>query len=275
LKTLGIIPARAGSKSIPHKNTVEFGGKPLIEWVIDAGKASNLDMLLCSTDDPMVMDICDAKGVQWLQRHPDLAGDDAPIFDVVMDVLNSTYSGWPFKDEIEVVALLQPTSPFITPYHINHCINMLDFDASLASIQTITQVPHNFHAHNQRQFDEKGHVSFIFPEERAVEYNKQRKHKHFMFGNLVVTRVDSLRYGLFAAPSFGYEIEPEYALDIESHRDIELGEWYLERGKIDGICKTDRFRYWYKEGSVDWSGPAMSDCCGSGSCSLREDRPSD
>ena len=271
MKTLGIIPARKGSKSIPHKNTVELGGKPLIEWVIDAGKSSNLDMLLCSTDDQVVMDICDFKGVQWLTRPEELAGDDVPIIDVVRDVLKNTYSGWPLDPPIGAVALLQPTSPFVVPKDINGCIYLLNLDSSIASVQTITRVPHNFHAHNQRKSGDDGHVSFIFPEERAVEYNKQRKTKNFMFGNLVVTRVFNLWEGLFAEPSFGYEIGPQYALDIESQRDIELGEWYLERGKINGVRKKDRFGYWENEGSVDWSGTAMLDCCGSWRSPLRQD----
>ena len=33
-----IIPARGGSKSIPKKNLVNFGGQPLISYVIKAAK---------------------------------------------------------------------------------------------------------------------------------------------------------------------------------------------------------------------------------------------
>ena len=42
MKVLGLIPARAGSKSIPRKNLAELGGKPLISWTIDAASKSSL-----------------------------------------------------------------------------------------------------------------------------------------------------------------------------------------------------------------------------------------
>ena len=43
MRPLVIIPARGGSKGIPHKNIKELGGKPLICYAIDAaqiGRAS-------------------------------------------------------------------------------------------------------------------------------------------------------------------------------------------------------------------------------------------
>ncbi|MEA3350802.1 MAG: pseudaminic acid cytidylyltransferase, partial [Chloroflexota bacterium] len=39
-ETLAIIPARGGSKSIPHKNIKPFAGAPLIAYSIAAGLAA-------------------------------------------------------------------------------------------------------------------------------------------------------------------------------------------------------------------------------------------
>ena len=36
--TICIIPARGGSKGIRKKNLIEFNGKPLIAWTIEAAK---------------------------------------------------------------------------------------------------------------------------------------------------------------------------------------------------------------------------------------------
>lgn len=35
MRTLAVIPARSGSKRVPHKNCREFLGKPLILWTIE------------------------------------------------------------------------------------------------------------------------------------------------------------------------------------------------------------------------------------------------
>jgi CMP-N-acetylneuraminic acid synthetase len=41
-KIVAVIPARGGSKRIPKKNIVDFNGKPMIAWTIEAAKESGL-----------------------------------------------------------------------------------------------------------------------------------------------------------------------------------------------------------------------------------------
>ena len=49
---IAIIPARGGSKRIPHKNIKYFCGKPIIAWSIQTALSSKLfDRVIVSTDD--------------------------------------------------------------------------------------------------------------------------------------------------------------------------------------------------------------------------------
>lgn len=49
--TICVIPARGGSKLIPKKNIKLFHGKPMIQWSIEAVRASNIfDTIIVSTD---------------------------------------------------------------------------------------------------------------------------------------------------------------------------------------------------------------------------------
>ena len=58
---LAIIPARGGSKGIPGKNIKKVHGKPLIGWIIEAGKnASYIDRLILSSDDPQIIKVATA-----------------------------------------------------------------------------------------------------------------------------------------------------------------------------------------------------------------------
>ena len=43
MRPLVIIPARGGSKGIPHKNIKELGGKPLLCYAIDAARIFTTD----------------------------------------------------------------------------------------------------------------------------------------------------------------------------------------------------------------------------------------
>ena len=53
LNIVAIIPARGGSKGIPHKNIKPFAGYPLIAYSIAAAKESKyVSRILVSTDDP-------------------------------------------------------------------------------------------------------------------------------------------------------------------------------------------------------------------------------
>lgn len=50
-RTLAVIPARAGSKRVPGKNTRIFAGKPLIQWTPAFACAySGFDEVLIFTD---------------------------------------------------------------------------------------------------------------------------------------------------------------------------------------------------------------------------------
>ena len=51
-RVLAIIPARAGSKRLPGKNKKLLGGKPLIEWTIEAAMdAAAIDNVVVSSDE--------------------------------------------------------------------------------------------------------------------------------------------------------------------------------------------------------------------------------
>ena len=100
-------------------------------------------------------------------------------------------------------------------------------------MQTIAKMPHNYHAYNQRVFEE-GCVRFAFLEERRQCHNKQSKPSFYVFGNLVVTRTASLlsRSDLFGTPSMGLEIDPTYALDVDTISEFAIAEWYVSSGRV-------------------------------------------
>lgn len=100
-----LIPARAGSKRIPGKNTKLLGGKPLIQWTIDAAKAANVAEIRISTDDMSIWAMA-PDDVRVDQRKPELATDNAPDILWVLDVLPWVTTPY--------VAICRPTSPFRT-----------------------------------------------------------------------------------------------------------------------------------------------------------------
>jgi N-acylneuraminate cytidylyltransferase len=86
---IAIIPARAGSKRIPHKNIVEFMGKPMIAWTIEAALESGIFTdILVSTDGEDIAGLSRRLGasVPFLRDSKD-ADDLAPVSIVTVNSL--------------------------------------------------------------------------------------------------------------------------------------------------------------------------------------------
>lgn len=229
---IGLIPARGGSKSIPLKNLAPLSGRPLITYVMSAGLAAeSLGGVYCSTDHEAIARCCSNGGIEVIERPASLGEDDTPVTEVILHVLETLYEMNGYMPGI--VALLQPTSPFLLPEHINSCVAALMERPEADSAQTISPVFHNAHAYNQRVLED-GVVKFRFLEERRAAYNKQRKPKHYLFGNLVITRSRALLAGkdCFGDISVPIEIPRSYSLDVDTAEDLAYADYLIGTGRI-------------------------------------------
>lgn len=111
MKILVIIPARGGSKGIPHKNIKPLNGKPLIHYTIDEAREIVDDEDICvSTDDPEIIRCVEDYGLKVpFIRPEELATDTAGTYEVLLHALNFYEKQGQLYD---AVLLLQNTSPF-------------------------------------------------------------------------------------------------------------------------------------------------------------------
>lgn len=122
---LVIIPARGGSKGIPHKNIKELGGKPLICYAIDCARKFTSEYNICvSTDDDAIIKVVEEYGLNVPFKRPDeLASDNAGTNDVLLHALE-------FYEEkgvlIDYIVLLQPTSPFRRIEDVQEAVRLYD-----------------------------------------------------------------------------------------------------------------------------------------------------
>ncbi len=123
MNTVGIIPARGGSKSIPRKNLRILNGKPLIAWAIEAAKKSKLSRVIVTTDDEEIARTARQYGAETpFLRPAELAEDTTAI----EPVLQHAYT-WLREKEgyvVNALALLMPTNPLRRPEHINEAIDI-------------------------------------------------------------------------------------------------------------------------------------------------------
>ena len=111
MNILVIIPARGGSKGIPHKNIKPLNGKPLIYYTIDEARELVGDDDICvSTDDPEIIKCVEDYGLCVpFVRPVELATDTAGTYEVLLHALSFFEKQGRHYD---AVLLLQNTSPF-------------------------------------------------------------------------------------------------------------------------------------------------------------------
>jgi len=109
-KILAVIPARAGSKGIPKKNTRLMAGKPLICYAIENAWNSNLITdIAVSTDAEEVKAVASKYKVKVIDRPEELCRDDVTLDSVVFHA----YCEMRKKQEYDIIVTLQPTSPLL------------------------------------------------------------------------------------------------------------------------------------------------------------------
>ena len=120
---LTIIPARGGSKGIPGKNIKQFAGKPLIVHSIEASlQCPLINRTVVSTDDDKIAEVAKAHGAQVIRRPDELASDTSVVIDAIR------YTVRKIEEEggvVDIVILLEPTSPFRRQEDIEKCIQVL------------------------------------------------------------------------------------------------------------------------------------------------------
>jgi len=109
---LAIIPARGGSKRIKDKNIIDFFGKPMIQYALEAARDARLfDKIHVSTESTKIQAIVEQAGFEIdFLRSPDLADDQTPLMPVLKWVIQK-YAA--LQQKFDSVCLIQPCVPLI------------------------------------------------------------------------------------------------------------------------------------------------------------------
>jgi pseudaminic acid cytidylyltransferase len=111
---IAIIPARGGSKRIPHKNIKFFHGKPIIAWSIETAIKSGLfDKVIVSTDDNEIAEISTKYGAEIPFIRPEILSND---FATTGEVIEHAINFYIQKNKKpNLICTLYATAPFVTP----------------------------------------------------------------------------------------------------------------------------------------------------------------
>jgi len=218
MRVLGLIPARGGSKGIARKNVRLLGGKPLVQWTIDAALAARaLASVVVSTEDEEIALIGRSLGASVPFIRPmELAADDTPTLPVVQHAVRALEQR---GDRFDAICLLQPTNPFRTSLEIDACVELLassDADAVL----TIRQVPPEYNPHWVYFRERDGSLRLSTGEPQPVARRQLLPAAFHRDGSVYVTRRDIVVGGsLYGSRVIGYEILRPNTINIDTPQD--------------------------------------------------------
>jgi CMP-N,N'-diacetyllegionaminic acid synthase len=218
MKTIAIIPARSGSKSLRNKNIRSIAGKPLLAWSIEHAKKSRMvDRVLVSTDSELYRQIALDYGAEApFLRPAEFAQDHSRDFEVFQHALN-----WLKENEAyfpDLTVHLWPTSPIRRSNLIDEVIQRLLDTPQADSIRTVVKskmTPYKmwFSADDklmQPVVRLEGHESFNMPrQELPVAYMQNACVQVFR-----TDIIESLK-SMSGRAIVGFEMEDDYDIDDE------------------------------------------------------------
>jgi 3-deoxy-manno-octulosonate cytidylyltransferase (CMP-KDO synthetase) len=135
-----VIPARYSSARLPAKPLLNLGGRPMVQWVIEAAMQSGADEVLVATDDERIaavaIDPRTQKSIAVMTSKEHLSGTDR-----IAEV--ASQRGW---GERTIVVNVQGDEPQLPPALVGQVASLLEkhTDADIATLSTPITTLHEF-----------------------------------------------------------------------------------------------------------------------------------
>jgi CMP-N-acetylneuraminic acid synthetase len=217
LKIIAIIPARSGSRSIPHKNIQSVKGKPLIAFTIEHALGSKyIQRTIVSTDSEYYASIARSYNAEVpFIRPAAIALDHSTDFEVFDHALN-----W-LKDhenyDADIIVHLRPTTPVRNSSDIDAMIDLLIHDAHADSVRSV--IKNMEPVFKMWWMDDKGYLSPVVTDSRFVEaYNMPRQalpECYLQNASIDVTRAKTIleKKSMTGEKILGYLMESSHDID--------------------------------------------------------------
>jgi CMP-N,N'-diacetyllegionaminic acid synthase len=232
-KIVAIIPARGGSKGIPHKNIKALNGRPLIHYAIELARAAQkkgviLDHIVSTDSEEIASKAKEIGGNVPFLRPQELANDNSPVINTIIHALKWWEES--HKDVLHSVLLLQPTNPLTAlkdiEDSIKHYLNNQPNAKCLISICDAQHVRLSTLYHKKGKYLEQ-----LLKEIDPVARRQTLRELYQRNGAVYITRRDLLleeRKIINENPLF-YTMPRERSVAIDDIFDWLLAEFLLNR----------------------------------------------
>lgn len=229
---IALIPARGGSKGVPHKNIRDLCGKPLIAYTIETALAAKtIDRVVITTEDPEIAEVARKYGAEVpFLRPAELAQDHSMAQDAYLHAAD--YLREHDNEDMSTFMVLLATVPFRTAEQIDDAVHVWEKEGAetLVSVKKVeTPVTWLFKRDNRSRIVNAG-----FDAEH-YSGNRQENNTYYVPNGAIYI----LNYALlkakktyFSNNTIGYLMSEEDSIDIDTIDDFEYAEYKMRKLKV-------------------------------------------
>ena len=236
MEILALIPARGGSKSIPHKNIRPLAGHPLIAYSIAAGlQSQHVTRTIVSTDDEEIAGVARQYGAEApFLRPAEYALDNTTDFPVFTHALSwlKEHEGY----QPEILVQLRPTSPIRPPEMVDAAIQLLLDHPEADSVRGLVLSGQN--PFKMWRVDEDGRMRPLLNVPGIAEpFNSPRQalpQTYWQTGHIDAIRARTIleKNSLSGETILPLHIDSRYTIDIDTLKDWTRAEGLVAQGDL-------------------------------------------
>jgi pseudaminic acid cytidylyltransferase len=231
---VAIIPARGGSKRIPHKNVKLFAGKPIIAYsIMTARRSGCFDRIIVSTDDEEIAGVAKEWDAEVpFMRPKELSDDHTMTKPVIKHAIDWLQNNWASP---KYVCCLYATAPFVQTRFLREGLAKLEAsDKSFAF--TVTSFP--FPIQRAVRINSRGEIEALWPEHELKRSQDLEETFHdagqFYWGHTEAFLTD---VACFSPASLPVKLPRHLVQDIDTPEDWHRAELMyralLESGELE------------------------------------------
>lgn len=221
MKNICVIPARANSDRLPHKNRIKVNGVYNIELLGYYAKKTKLFKdIFCYTNDGHLQN--NITGINVVERSEESSRPEKTF----IDLLNSVIKWHGFAEELTNICILYPTALFINDFDISGSYSCLK---NCDSVVSVTRVLSRYQ--NLLYKDAGVFVTYYIPdiaEENGCIYKEPYRHAGQFIWINVKSFMAQQKIVMLKTASW----EMDCAVDIDTTADLNLARRLLPDRKI-------------------------------------------
>lgn len=229
MSVYAIIPARSGSKGVPHKNIRMLGGHPLLGWSIAAARlCPQVDRIIVTTDSEEYAAIARRYGAETpFLRPAHLATDKSRDRDFFIHALNFFAE---HENRLpETLMFLRPTTPFRVPAVLSGAVEKFASRPECTSLCSAFELPES-PAKNFKLLPDDTFAGFIG--NAYLDAPRQECPKGFVWdGHVDLLRTEHVLHNesLYGDRRCAFITEPN--IEIDTLEEFERAEYLFQLKK--------------------------------------------